>query len=390
MKISTAHHQKTRLILGICFAVLLSAGVTAFLALNIHSSNERETASRKKMANSGPKVETSAVKQSPTERDLLLVGEARAYYSVTLYPRVSGYMDELKADIGDVVKKNQILAHIETPEQEEAYNSAVANAFNLRRIAARTKILRQRNLISQQQMEQAVSQAEVAGANAKTQKVLLSYQNVVAPFDGVISNRFVDPGWLLQNSSGSQAASQPMFVISKTDQLRLFIYVDQKDAPYVRVGDVAEIEVPNTTNSKQTAQVEMIAGELDPRTRTLLVEIILPNADQKIVAGSFLQVKLKVKTPSFLGLPIQALVMRKNESYVPVVGNGGHVTYKKIELVENDGERILIRSGVNVGEKVALNVGSTLTDGQKVQPSSDQSSKQQFAGTASMPQGGAN
>jgi RND family efflux transporter MFP subunit len=361
-------HSRSRLLFLIVVAIVVTGGTTGYLAFRSHSSNQKETKERKTQQEAGQKVETSIVKQSETERTLLLVGEARPYYSVTLYARVSGYMDQLNADIGDQVKKGQILAHVESPEQEQAYNSAAANLFNLRRIADRMKILRSRNLISQQQKEQAVSQADIAEANLRTQRVMRGYQNVVAPFDGIISNRFVDPGWLLQNASGSQSASQPLFTLSKIDELRLFVYVDQKDAPFVHVGDPVEIQVPNSTEVHQASKVEMIAGELDPKTRTLLVEMILPNPHQTIVAGSFVQVQMKVKTPSFLELPVQALIMSKNEPYVPVVQNDGKIEYTKIQLVENDGERILIRGGVKPGEKVALNIGSTLTDQQKVQP----------------------
>jgi membrane fusion protein (multidrug efflux system) len=379
------HQYRGRFIATIVVVFLLSAGAIAFLALHSRSNTQTEAQNRKKDNSAGQKVETSAVKESETERTLLLVGEARPYYSVTLYARVSGYMDQLKADIGDVVKKDQLLAHVESPEQEQAYLSAKANAFNLRQIANRMKILFKKKLVSQQQEEQAVSQADVAEANQETQAVLRSYQNITAPFDGVISNRFVDPGWLLQNASATQSASQPLFTISKIDQLRLFVYVDQKDAPYVRVGDSIEVDVPNTTNSHQTGKVEMIAGELDPKTRTLLVETILPNPTQAIVAGSFVQVKMKLKTPAFLELPVQALVMRKADAFVPVVQQDGTLAYKKIDLAENDGERILIRSGVSVGEKAAINIGSTLSEGQKVQTANTQ-----VAGTADMKGGAEN
>jgi membrane fusion protein (multidrug efflux system) len=376
--------HRGRFLLSMGVILLVCAIGIGLLALHSHSSNQKEAQNRKKEDSAGQKVETAAVKTSETERTLLLVGEARPYYSVTLYARVSGYMDQLRADIGDVVKKDQLLAHVESPEQDQAYNSAKANAFNLKQIAVRMKILFKRKLVSQQQEEQAVSQSDVAQANMETQGVLRSYQNITAPFDGVISNRFVDPGWLLQNASGSQSASQPLFTISKIDQLRLFVYVDQKDAPFVRVGDPIEVDLPNTTNAHQMGHVEMIAGELDPKTRTLLVESILPNPNQSIVAGSFVQVKMKLKTPSFLELPVQALVMKKTDAFVPVVREDGTMAYTKIDLAENDGERILIRSGVKPGQKVAINVGNTLVDGQKVQVAE----KPQVAGTADM-KGGA-
>jgi len=378
----TSSHQKHLIVWSFSLLAIVILG-TMFLAIQRRSSVHSETQARQQQEQRGRIVETALVKVSPTERPLTLMAETRSYYSVTLYARVSGYMDQLHVDIGDVVKKDQILAHVESPEQEQAYNSARADAFNKRRIANRTQVLRRRKLISPQQEEQAVSDAEVSEANLRTQSVVRGYQNITAPFDGVISNRFVDPGWLLQNASGSQSASQPLFTISQNDPLRIFVYVDQRDAPYVHVGDPVDIQLPNRIGEPLRSHVQMIAGELDSRTRTLLTELILPNPDRAVVPGSFVQVSMKVHTPQFFQLPVQALVNRKTEHYVPVVEANGTLRYSKIDLVENDGENILIRSGVKADEKVALNIGNSLQEGQKVQPvASGATSSKQAAGQA--------
>jgi membrane fusion protein, multidrug efflux system len=350
--------------------ILVTACLTVFLTHHRRAATSKSANERRQIEAAGQTVETAVVKESPTERTLLLIGETRAYYSVTLYARVSGYMNGLFADIGDIVKKNQLLAHVESPEQEQAYNAASADAFNKRRIAQRLQVLRKRKLVSQQQLEQSVSDADTSEANLRTQGVIRAYQDIIAPFDGIISNRYVDPGWLLQNASGSQAASQPLFQVTENDKLRVFIYVDQKDAPFVRAGDPVEILVPNQAEVRYQAKIAMVAGELDPRTRTLLTEVVMDNPQQKIVAGSFVQVQMKVHTPPFLELPIQALVMREKQPYVSVVESGKSgekLRYAKIDLAENDGENILIRSGVKLGERVALNLGNSALNGQKIQ-----------------------
>jgi RND family efflux transporter MFP subunit len=344
--------------------VVSVAGVALFLGLHRHSSLRHQAQERDQAQGEGRAVKVAGVTVSPTERDLRLIGETRAFYSVTLYPRVSGYMDQLLADIGDHVKKGQLLAHVESPEQEQAYLSAKANAFNLKRIAERSRILLKRKLISQQQADQAISQADVADSELKTQAVLRAYQDIVAPFDGIVSNRFVDPGNLMQNSSSSQAASQPMFTVTQADKLRIFAYIDQKYAPYVRAGD--QVGIISASGKNFQTRIERVADELDPRTRTLLVESYLDNPANDILAGSYVDVQIKIKTPSFFEVPVQALVMKGDKPYVSVIDRNGTLQDAKIDLAENDGEHLLIRSGVKLGEKVALDVGTSVMPGQKV------------------------
>jgi RND family efflux transporter MFP subunit len=314
----------------------------------------------------GRKVETTEVSRSVDKKTILLLGESRPFFSVTLYARVSGYLTDLLVDIGSVVKKDQLLARVESPETEHAYNSAKAEAMNRRRIAERTRVLLKKKFVSQQEADQAFANADIAEANLKTQATFLSYQKIVAPFDGRIIARFVDPGALIQNASSSQASSQALFTLSQVDRLRIYIYVDQKDAPFVRVGDPVEVSLPSHPESHFSANVSLLAGQLDNRTRTLTVEVQMDNKEGKIVPGSFLQVSIAIQTPSVFTLPSAALVIRDNETFVPVVNPDSKIQYRKIDLLENDGKNILIRSGVQEGERVALNIGNSLNEGQTV------------------------
>jgi RND family efflux transporter MFP subunit len=348
--------------------VAVSVGVVMVLTAHRRSVTQNETNRLQQAEREGRHVDFAEAKISTPERDLLLIGESRAYYSVTLFARVSGYMTKLLVDIGDQVKQGQLLAYVQSPETEQAYNSAKADQINKRKISDRYHVLLKRKLVSAQEAQQAFAAADIADATLKTQEVFREYQNVTAPFDGKITQRFVDPGALIQNASSSQSASQPLFTISQTDRLRIFIYIDQKDAPFVRVGDPVEVSVASHPNEKFNGKIEMLAGELDPKTRTLLGEVIMDNHEQKIVAGSFVQVGLKIKTEPLIALPVQALVMRGNEAFVPILEDGNRVRYVKIDLAENTGKEILVRSGVHEGDRVIVNVGNSLSDGQKVQP----------------------
>lgn len=357
-----------KLVISSLVVIVLALAIVSFLGSRQRNVKQTEAENLKRVEREGHPVVVAEAKLSLPERDLLLIGESRAYYSVTLYARVSGYMTKLLTDIGDEVKQGQLLAYVESPEAQQAYNSAKADQINKRRIADRYRVLLRRKLVSAQEAQQAFAAADIADATLRTQEVVLGYQSVTAPFNGRITQRFVDPGALIQNASGSQAASQPLFTLSQTDRLRVFIYIDQKDAPFVRVGDPVEISLASHPNEKFGGKIEMLAGELDPKTRTLLAEIIMDNHEQKIVSGSFLQVSMKIKTEPLVSLPSEALVMRGNEAFVPVIEPGDKIRYVKVDLAENTGKEILVRTGIKQGDRVALNVGNSLNDGQKVKP----------------------
>lgn len=363
-------HRRNFFRLGLASLLIIVAAVAivSFLGSRERNVKQTEAENLRRTEREGRPVVVAEAKLSMPERDLLLIGESRAFYSVTLYARVSGYMTKLLTEIGDVVRQGQLLAYVESPEAQQAYNSAKADQINKRRISDRYRVLLKRKLVSAQEAQQAFAASDIADATLRTQEVVLGYQSVAAPFDGKITQRFVDPGALIQNASGSQSASQPLFTISQTDRLRTFIYIDQKDAPFVKVGDPVEISLASRPNEKFNGKIELLAGELDPKTRTLLGEVIMDNREQKIVPGSFVQVGMKIKTEPLVSLPSEALVMRGSESFVPVIEPGDKIRYIKVDLAENTGKEILIRTGIKQGDRVALNVGNSLTDGQKVKP----------------------
>ncbi len=359
--------RKLRFQVGAAVVVILVAILVGGLALNQSIRKRRESQRLTKAQEGGRKVEVTEVKQSSGNKDLSLFGESRAFFSVTLFARVSGYMTDLYVDIGSQVKKGQLLARVQSPEAEQSYNSALSDAINKKRIADRYKVLLRRKLVSQQEADQAFTSSRISNATLETQTVVRDYQNVKAPFDGRITQRFVDPGALIQNASSSPSV-QALFTVSQTDRLRVFIYVDQLNAASVQVGAPVDISDPHHPGEHFKAEVAQLAGELDPKTRTLLVEIHVDNHDQKIVAGSFVQVSLRVATPPYLQLPVQALVIRNGDPLVPVVTTDNKVHYRKVDLANNDGKSLFIRSGVSEGERVALNLGESVQEGQKVRP----------------------
>jgi membrane fusion protein, multidrug efflux system len=350
-------YKRGTLAIGGLFVFLIAFGGVRWIKLH-HESQALETE-----AQLGPKVRVVPVAQSQDSARITLTGETRPYASTTLYAKVSGYLAEIRVDKGDEVKKNQALAIINSPETTKEYQAALADEQNKRGIANRMKELRQRNLVSQQEADQAFSDADISEAKLESIAVVKGYEVVRAPFAGVVTARFVDPGVLIQNAANSQSSSQPVVTVSQVNQLRVYVYVDQKYAFYVHKDDPVEVSLTERPDVKLKATVTRTAGDLDPRTRMMLVEVDLDNTTGQIVAGSFVQVTVEVKMAAMPQVPVDAVVLKDNKYYVVLVDEKGGIHYQEVSMGDNDGERVKILSGLKVGDTVALNLGNSVEDG---------------------------
>jgi RND family efflux transporter MFP subunit len=327
-----------------------------------------ETRDRLAAVKAGPEVQVVLARHSSGERLLRLTGEARPYAAVTLYAKVSGYLKEIRVDKGDRVNAGQVLAIIESPELDRQYESAVVDAQDKRRDAGREKILVEKNLVSQQDADHAEAAAREAEANAEALKTQKEYEVLRAPFRGTVTARFADPGALVQSAANSQTTALPLVSISQTDRLRVYVYLDQKDAAVVRIGNLAEISDPSRPDVKLAASITRISGELDPKTRTLLAELDVDNKQGLLLAGSFVQVSLKLKTATSLEIPAEALLMKGEKAFAAVITEGNKVHFLPIVVADSDGKMVQIRSGLEEGQQLVLNPGFGIADGAQVQP----------------------
>lgn len=316
----------------------------------------------------GPRVQVVLASKTPPERTLTLVGEARPYASVTLYAKVSGYLKKVLVDKGDKVKRDQLLAQIESPEIDKEYQGALAEARNKKAIAGRMNQLRERQLVSPQEADQANSDAEVANSRLESLAVQKGYETLRAPFDGTVTARFADAGALVQNAANSQTSALPLVTVSQVDRLRVYTYVDQRDAAYIQVGAQANVTVAERPDLDLKAVVSRVSGELDPKTKMLLTEIDVDNKSGQLVPGSFVQVKLIVRMPEALQLPVQALVLQQGKTMVPVVQPDDTLHFVEVRTGENDGQVFSVLSGLGADQKVGLNVGNGLPEGSHVRP----------------------
>jgi RND family efflux transporter MFP subunit len=349
--------------------LVLIAGAMAFLLLtrqrsHVEAATEQLTAEGQK----GPSVEIATAHKVAGSNTLRLIGEARPYQSAILYAKVSGYMRSISVDKGDFVHANQMLAVIESPETDKQYQAAVADAHNKELIANRAATLVKKEMISQQDADQAEADAAVSKANLEQIGTLKSYEELRAPFSGTVTARYSDPGALIQNAATSQTSALPLVEVSETTRLRIYVYVDQAHAPFVRNGDEVTILDQANPNLKVVARVTRTSGEIDPKTRTLLVEIDVDNPHNRILAGSFVQAELKVETPRYVEVPSDALIVRGTGTFVAVVTPDNTIKFTQVAVAEQTGETARLFSGLDEGERVARNIGERVADGGKVQP----------------------
>src|SRR5580700_1228336 len=339
-----------------------------------------------------PSVRTAAIKASDSVMSVTWPGTTEAFEQANIYARASGYISKRNVDIGSRVKAGDLLVTITAPEVEhqiaqaqgtlEQLRAALLQAEANRDLAQvtwdRDKKLVLQGWFTQQQgdtdrltLEARVAAVAVASANITAQEAQLrvlnqtkTYQSVVAPFDGVITQRNVDVGTLVQADATSGTF---MFALAHSEVIRIQLYVPQDDAMGVAPGTQAVVRVPEIPGRDFPGQVTRIADALQPGTRTLLTEIDVPNPDRALSPGMYCRVELKIprKTPSLI-VPSEAIIFNRNGLSVAVVEDGvAHI--HPVTVVRDFGTTVEVSAGVKDGDQVILNPPVDFTDGQKVQ-----------------------
>jgi membrane fusion protein, multidrug efflux system len=197
---------------------------------------------------------------------------------------------------------------------------------------------------------------------------LKSYEQIRAPFDGVITARFVDVGALVQNSTTNKTSNQPVVTIADESKLRVDVYVEQRDVPYVHVGDKAEVTDGSNPDRKMQAVVARTSNELDPRSRTLFVELDIDNSNHFLVPGSFAYVTLRIPVPSYPEVPATGLIVRGTRTLVADVADDETVHLRPVTVASTDGIKAAIAEGAKAGQRVALNLPDEVADGGRIRP----------------------
>jgi membrane fusion protein (multidrug efflux system) len=350
---------------------LLVAGA-AFGGLRLWQQKDAQLiASRAAMAEGvaqGPAVQIATIAQGPKERLISLLGDTRPYQSATLYGKVSGYIRSIPVDRGDHVKAGQIVAEVESAETDRQYDSAVSDLQNKRKNAERERDLVAHGWTSVQSSDQANTAFRMAEANVAQLDVMKSYEVLRAPFDGTVTARFVDMGALVQSSVTNQTSNQPVLTIADMSRLRVDVYVEQRDVPYVHVGDMADVTDGSNPDRKVRARIARSSDQLDPRSRTLFVELDVDNSEGFLVPGAFAYVILHVPVAAYPEIPVAALILRGTNTFIANVSGDNLVHLRPVKVATTDGLRASLAEGAQVGDRVALNLPDDVGDGSKVRP----------------------
>jgi len=366
--ISPREKRSRRLRFGSVIAIILMALLLTLLLVENKRNLTRETRTRESEIRSGLLVRTVAAKPVPGFRSVLLIGEARPYATAALYAKISGYVKEMRVDKGDRVRAGQVLAVIESPELDRQLDAARADAKSKRDDAKRAFALLGKNAAAYQDWERAEAAARISEAAEAAALVQKEYEIIKAPFAGTIAIRYVDPGALIQSAVNAQTTAQPVVSLSQVDRLRVYVYMDQRNAAFVRPGDRAEITDPARPSVKVSATVTRMSGELDTRTRTLLTEVQVDNRSGVIVPGSFVQATIWLKTGARVEVPADTLLFRDGKPNVVVVGKDNKAQSRPVSIVDSDGINLRLSEGVRAGETVIVSPQAGMADGAHVDP----------------------
>jgi RND family efflux transporter MFP subunit len=350
---------------GIALALLVLATVGVLLFAQQRTLS-KEGASRKAEVEAGPKVHTMAVGGGPGGSALTFQAEALPWASVTLYAKIGGFLKEIRVDKGSLVKKGELLAVVRSPETEKQTLALKSNYENLQRVADKYVQLGRDKIASDLDVENALAAAQVAKQNWLSQTELEGYQKLVAPFSGMVTARFVDPGAFIQNASSS-TASQQIVTVADVSRLRVTFFLDQNSASLVHVGEEVDVSPTEHPDLVSKGKISRMAGTLDLRTRTMLAEADLDNRDGKFMGGGYVRLVLRLpKGNGRIEIPSDALLMKGDKPFVAAL-EGGQVRQQALILGEDIGSRVRVLQGLSNGTRIILNPNPGLKDGDKVQ-----------------------
>jgi RND family efflux transporter MFP subunit len=338
-----------------------------------------------------PEVRVATVEASPHEMSITLPATTAPFAEANIYARATGYISKRNVDIGDHVKSGELLVQLAVPELDHQISQNEATLAQLKaglqqaeanRELAQVTWDRDRPLVGQgwatqqqgtvdvQTLRAQLAAVSLAAANVAAQenaiKVLYQerdYASVVAPFDGVITQRNVDVGSLVQ---GNATTGTFMFTLMQSNVIRVWVYVPQDAAFGVTPGVDVVVRVPEIPDRAFPGKVTRIADALQSGTRTLLTEIDLTNPDGALAPGIYCSVELKIprRTPSLL-VPAEAILFNRDGLQVAVI-NDGKAEILKLTVIRDLGTQVEVDHGVKQGEQVILNPPVTLVNGSKV------------------------
>jgi RND family efflux transporter MFP subunit len=393
--------RKTQVLMSLCSLALMGLGEAG---CRRHDDGEQPEQMK-------PIAVVAIAARSPLQNTLHVAGGFLPMQEVELHAKVAGYIRHINVDIGDRVRSGQVLATLDVPELAAQVQGADAGVHQTEEQISRAKSDVERaqadyealhsaaqrlqqvsdarpGLIAQQELDDALAKDRAAAAQVDAAKSALSateqqlgvsradrqrysaladYSRIVAPFAGVVTWRYADTGSLIQAGT-SNAGSMPVVKVAQVNVLRLRLPVPETLAPFVRVGDIASIHV-QALGKAFLGTVTRNTGSLDPSTRTMQVEIDVPNTDGKLSPGMYADVSLDVqRTGDALAVPVQAVDQSSPQPVVMLVDSNNNVEKRAVRVGIAGADRVEILNGLNAGDKVIIANLASFRPGQAVTP----------------------
>jgi RND family efflux transporter MFP subunit len=380
---SQEHHHphrgpilKRAKLVGLITLGLLAAGAAATLVQrSVHAHALAESTGEL----SRQFVLTTTAQPAAGGEPLTLPGTLQGIIESPIYARSSGYVLRWTKDIGARVNKGDVLAEIDTPEVDQQLSQAIAArqqaaaSLELAKSSAeRWEALHKKDAVTQQELNERTSaytqaQANLAAADANVRRLQKTeeFKRVTAPFAGVITSRNVDVGDLID--AGNGGAGRALFRLAQVDPLRVYVYVPQAYAQRIKAGDSVSVTQAELAGQVFHGTVARTAGAIDAATRTMQIEVNLPNHDNALLAGAYVQVSLPVSaSANALLVPSNVLLFRPEGTRVATVGGDGKVKLHTVTLGHDLGNKLEILSGISSADHLVVNPADSLADGDQV------------------------
>ena len=306
-----------------------------------------------------------------------LPGRLEAYSQAQIYSRVAGYLKDWQADIGTPVKAGELLAEIDAPDldqqimqAEAGVVSATANANLANATLQRGQSLVASGSVSKQDLDQRSADfanksalVKSAQANLDRLRVLEKYKRITAPFDGLVTARSTDVGALISAGGGGP----PLFVVSDTSKLRVYVNVPQNYVPSIKMGTEARISVPEYAGRSFSATVGASARAVDAASGTTRMQLVVDNSLNELMTGDFTNVTFELPRPLVtINVPASALIFNQSGLHVAVVNSDGRIELRTVTIAHDHGNEVEVGSGIKADDRVVINPPDGIAGGDKV------------------------
>lgn len=329
-----------------------------------------------------PTVAVIQAKTSPPTDTVTLPGNIEGWFEAPIYARVEGYVKAWYKDYGNLVKKGDILAEINTPDLDAEYRQAQADLESERArnalaqlTAQRYVAMRENQALSEQAISVQLAEAKAAAAKlaAAEQKVknieaFIGFKKILAPFDGVVIQRNINVGDLVskEGSISSPNAKNNLFTVAEVDKLRLFVNVPANFGPFLNPGLTAEVTVPQLPNRTFKFEFLTVAKGFDVSTRTAVTVFTIENKDRALWPGSYATVRLTAPVESgVVTIPTSAMVFQERGAQVVVLTEDDRVHFKDIAVAKMFDNYVEVKEGIAEGDRIVNNPSAALLEGDK-------------------------